>query len=476
MSNDLARREFLKRTGVAGAGALLSGCAESANPRFEISLFEADVTPDPDQHPLLAGNVSRSIADPLFVHGFVITGAGAPLVLAAVDWCEIRNDSYERWRSLLAAAAGTTKERVLVTCLHQHDAPYTDRVAQSLMEQHSVPGAVCDVEFEDRIIERVASALTEGMAASRPITHLGLGQAKAEELASSRRYVLEDGTVSWGRGSTTRDPQVRAQPEGLIDSWVKTISFWEEDEPVAALSCYAIHPMSYYGDGDISADFVGMARSMRQKDTPATKQIYVSGCSGDLTAGKYNDGNRENRPIFAERLHKAMADAWEATQKFALGAIEFRASQMRMPPRESPGYAPDDYQRTIADDSKPFRDRWAAALGLSWLERYNAGHAIDVPVIEFGGDFAGGFGPDYRSAQLALLPAESFVQYQLWAQQMRPDSLVMVMGYGECAPGYIPTAKDAAEGYDDHYSWIAFPECEQTIRTALQEALTTNDT
>ena len=34
-------------------------------------------------------------------------------------------------------------------------------------------------------------------------------------------------------------------------------------------------------------------------------------------------------------------------------------------------------------------------------------------------------------AQLVLLPAESYVEYQLLAQKLRPDDFVLVMGYGE---------------------------------------------
>jgi len=45
------------------------------------------------------------------------------------------------------------------------------------------------------------------------------------------------------------------------------------------------------------------------------------------------------------------------------------------------------------------------------------------------------------------------------------------LGYGECAPGYIPTAQAASEGYHDLYSWIAFPECEGTMRQALKAVL-----
>ena len=84
---------------------------------------------------------------------------------------------------------------------------------------------------------------------------------------------------------------------------------------------------------------------------------------------------------------------------------------------------------------------------------------------------AGIGGAYFGGAHLVLLPAETFVQYQLWAQQMRPDSFVMTAGFGECAPGYIPTAQAASEGYEDHYSWIAFPECEAIMLNALRQVL-----
>ena len=61
--------------------------------------------------------LSKSIADPLEAHGLVVLGVGKPVVFVAVDWCEIRNDAYDRWRDALAEAAGTTAERVLVTAL-----------------------------------------------------------------------------------------------------------------------------------------------------------------------------------------------------------------------------------------------------------------------------------------------------------------------------------------------------------------------
>ena len=44
---------------------------------------------------------------------------------------------------------------------------------------------------------------------------------------------------------------------------LKTVSFWNGDAKLAALHYYATHPMSYYGDGLVTSDFVGLARAAR---------------------------------------------------------------------------------------------------------------------------------------------------------------------------------------------------------------------
>ena len=49
-------------------------------------------------------------------------------------------------------------------------------------------------------------------------------------------------------------------------------------------------------------------------------------------------------------------------------------------------------------------------MGLSWRERADAGDPIEIPCLDFG------------VAQWLLLPGESYVEFQLAAQRMRPDS------------------------------------------------------
>jgi hypothetical protein len=457
----VSRRDLGCRALGFAAGLGLAGeLAGAGAARYRLATFAADVTP-PLGHALMGGGIlpARTIDDPLFAHGFVLLGAGKPVVLAAVDWCEIRNDAHERWRAALAQAAQTSPERVLVTCIHQHDAPVADLEAQRILQQHKAAGSICDLDAHERTVQRVARAVRETLRSPRPITHLGMGQARVEQVASNRRYLGPDGKVAFGRTSATRDAFARGRPEGTIDPWLKTLSFWDGEQPVAALSCYATHPMSYYGKGGVSSDFPGLARKRRQADDPAVAQMYVSGCSGNVTAGKYNDGSPANRAVLADRLYQAMTAAWKATRRQPLQEITFRSVPLRLEPRNSPGFTVDDLEKRLVSDPRPF-GQCLAALGLSWRKRADAGFKLDVPILDLG------------PAQLLLLPAESYVEFQLLAQQLRRDSFVMTMGYGECAPGYIPIESAWAEGDSnlDVWCWVA-PGSERAMRAALTAAL-----
>ena len=44
--------------------------------------------------------------------GIVIRGSGDPIVLCAIDWLGVANESHDHFRDLLAAAAGTRRDRV----------------------------------------------------------------------------------------------------------------------------------------------------------------------------------------------------------------------------------------------------------------------------------------------------------------------------------------------------------------------------
>ena len=441
--------------------ALSIAAAFASSPaKYQLATFREEVT-IPLGHACMGGGVAPAseIVDPLFAHGVVLLGPDLPVVFVAVDWCEIRNDAYDHWRAALAEAAGTTRERVLVASVHQHDAPVVDYEAQRLLDTVGLDKSLCDVAFARECVSRVALALGRSLESARPVTHYGIGAARVEGVASNRRVVLPDGTVTYGRGSATRDPELRALPEGAIDPHLKTLSFWDGDVPVAAISAYASHPMSYYGKGGVSADFVGMARARRQAEMPEVFQMYFTGCSGDTTAGKFNDGDAANRPVLADRIYQGMVNAWKNTERHSLEQVAVRVAPLHLVPKSFGGYAEEDARATLANEAEKVFTRNLAAMALSYRKRAESGQAIDVPVVDFG------------KVRFLILPGESFVQYQLNAQEMSPTATVVTAGFGECAPGYIPTALASEEGYNDEsWCWVE-PGAEPLIMEALASSV-----
>ena len=196
----------------------------------------------------------------------------------------------------------------------------------------------------------------------------------------------------------------------------------------------------------------------RQADDAKVFQLYFSGCSGNVTAGKYNDGNADNRPVLADRIYQAMVAAWKNTKRHPLKQLSFTATPVRLEPRDTPGFTVADLTKKLADP-KPF-NQCLAALGLSWRKRADAGHKLVIPVLNLG------------AAQWVLMPGESYVEYQLLAQQLRPDSFVVVSGYGECATGYVPTEKAVEEGDSNLHDWCwVAPGAEKALTAALGKAL-----
>ncbi|HWB14199.1 MAG TPA: hypothetical protein VG826_33540 [Pirellulales bacterium] len=442
------------------AACQLGKPALAAESAYRIASFSADVT-IPLGHRCMGilPTKAQTIDDPLEANGFALLGPDKPVVFLALDWCEVRNGSYDQWRDALAATAGTTRERVLVCALHQHDAPVVDKGAQNLLDEVGLKGELFDPAFHTQCIERVQRALAASLKSPQAVTHVGIGQAKVEKVASSRRVVAADGRVNWNRYSASgADRFLSEAPEGEIDPYLKTISFWQNDTPLVALSAYATHPMSYYGRGGVSADFVGLARRRRARDDGRVAQIYVSGCSGDVTAGKYNDGTPLMRQLLAERIYQAMKRAWEGTERFPLEQAALRSAPLELPFHEGPEFSRSALETTLHDEQAAAGPRILAAMGLSSLERIARGQPIDLPCLDLG------------RVKIVLFPGETFVGYQLMAQRMAPGSFVLSIGYGECWPGYVPTRAAFDDQFNHDWRW-AGAGSEERIHEALERVL-----
>ena len=119
---------------------------------IRLCTFASDITP-PVGHPLCAGwyPPARAIGGPLQALGLILMAAGEPpVVLCALDWAELSNGDYDRWRADLARAVGTDPGRVAVHCTHAHDTPWPDRDAQDILDAHHRPDVVMAGDWAER--------------------------------------------------------------------------------------------------------------------------------------------------------------------------------------------------------------------------------------------------------------------------------------------------------------------------------------
>lgn len=464
-TDSMHRREWTVGAAAALCNGLSSQSAKSqaggkdlASSAFALAAFSADVTPCMGS-PLCGGWIQSALAvdDPLLARGIVLLGAEQPIVLCAVDWCENRNGAYDAWRKGLAAAVGTIESRVAVQCLHQHNAPFCDLEADRLLQDAPSPFSTLDRPSFDRAIQQTSAAAKRALLDAKPITHVGTGSAVVEQVASSRRILGADGRIRFVRYSATKDEKVRAQPEGTIDRVLRTVTFWRDDEPVAALHYYATHPMSYYGDGRITSDFCGLARAEMQRAWPTTAQVYFTGCAGDVTAGKYNDGAAANRSVLSRRMLQAMQASFLSTRRSPLEKLTWRTAAAKFAARSEPEFLCERNRRVLADPKAAKVARAAAAIQLSWLSRIE--RPIDIACL------------DLETAKILHLPGEPFIDYQLRGQELDRDHFVCVAGYGDGGPGYIPTERAYAEGGYEPTVAYAHPSCERILKAAMADVL-----
>jgi hypothetical protein len=403
---------------------------------LSIATFKVDVTPPPGS-PLCDALVppAKGVNDPLTARGIILQAdEQKPVVLVAVDWVGIGNEGHDAWCQAIADACKTPVDRVCVHALHQHDAPGCDFLAERIAAEAGLSGKLFPVEFDREAIKRVAGAAAEAQQHLEKVSAVGYGKGIVEKVASNRRILGPDGKVKYVRYTATKDPKLQEAPEGTIDPYVRLVSFWNGDQPLAVISYFATHPQSYYYTQMCSADFVGMGRDEAEAAEKCGLHIHFNGAGGNVGAGKYNDGSHENRAVLAHRLADGMKRAWDDTKKIDTDKLSFdwATREVRLPVAD--WYNEQEQNAILHNEKEVELNRLKAARNIAWAERAKEGPPIVVARLRLG------------PIDILQMPGELFVEYQLAAQKMRPDAFVCMAAYGDYGPGYIGTAEAYAQG------------------------------
>lgn len=443
---------------IAHCGTFAVAATEPSAGPLKLAVFAVDASPAVGSP--LAYDPTKGVVHPLSCRGVVLIGGAKPVVLCALDWIGIANDSQVEFRKALAEAAGTDPRWVAVHTLHQHDAPACDFTTERLLAGRGDTHEVLDGAFAREVIARAAEAVRKAIPSARVVSHLGVGQAEVEKVASNRRILGPDGKVAHVRWTACKEPEVRDKPVGVIDPMLKMITFWDGPKPIAALTYYATHPQSYYRTGLANPDFPGIARDAREKAT-GIPHIHFDGAGGNIGAGKWNDGSPENRQVLADRVGAGMTKALAATVKTPITAADLGWEYVPVALPPAPHLVEKELAAALDRPGTPIRERAVTATELAWLRRCLAGDTIDVSCLKLS------------NARLLHLPGELFVEYQLAAQKLRPDLFVAMAAYGDYAMGYIGTEIAYPQGgYETGpKASLVAPEVEKVLMAAITRLL-----
>ncbi len=461
MQIGINRRQFVTVTAGTGLAHVIASqpmSAADSTENLRLGRFRFDVTP-PAGHSLCGGWIKpvTGVDDPLEAVGYVLQGAGKPIVICAVDWTGLLNSAHRQWRQALADAAGTSIDRVAVQCVHQHNAPFACMDAeQIILEQGDLPHII-EPQFFQTCLTAARKAVSQAIAETVPVTHIGRGQARVSKVASNRRIIGLDGKLISQRGSSSRDPKHHRYPEGLIDPMLKTIAFYNGDKKLVASHFYACHPMSYYGDGRVSADFCGLARKQRQSQEPDCLHLYFNGCGGNIGAGKYNDGSKQARLDLTRRMFDGIVASEADLNPQPIRQLAWQTHDIL--PALNPTFDESELMAGISNRENKIVARNRPSYAVAFIRRINARLPITLSSLHV------------NDVSLMHLPAECFIEYQLRAQAAAPDRFIACAAYGDGGPWYIPTKESYPQGGYAVSVAMCGPEMDSILSNGIQTLL-----
>lgn len=417
--------------------------ALAAGSPLRVAAFRADATPAMGE-PLIWVDPTKEVLDPLWAKGVVIDGPGGRVVLCALDWCGIGGYVHRLFRDKLARGAGTSADRVAVQTVHQHTAPYIEGGGYELMSRLKNPPLMMSRRFLEDVTDRLAKAVAEAAGRLQPFDGVGVGLSRPERVGSARRLMVNGKVVArWS--STAKNPELAALPEGDIDNRLRTVTLFNGDKPLVRLHYYASHPQTFCCTGQVSADFVGAAREAVEK-AEGVPQIYFTGCGGETTVGKYNDGGIEARNGLARRMEAAMRASIASTRTGPAGSMDWKSVELRLPPKQ--GAAPEWPPKDLASINGSIIYRRAIAAAFP-----SRREPLTVSCLRLGG------------VRIVHLPGEPLLEFQRYA----PEAIVV--GYGDIAPGYLCPDKAYREGGYEPSAANAGPGTEAAVKRAMSEVL-----
>jgi hypothetical protein len=438
----------------ATAFLALSAFSWADSPDFRAGAAKVNITPE---GPIwLSGYAARTrpsegIARPLYARALAIESPkGGRIVFVSTDLIGLPRSITDAVSAALQRKFRLDRAELVFNSSHTHTGPMLNRNLSVMEPEDAAERARIRTYSESlpaRLEEVVRAALSELRPASLAFEYGKTG------FAANRRVITPTG-VTGG-----------VNPNGPVDHRVPVLRVVQPNGKVLAiLFGYACHNTTLTAEfHQISGDYAGEAAANLETGFPGSIALFFELCAGDQ-----NPNPRSRSELIAEHgksLSSEVSRVVRSVMSPVRGKIRgsFRLIELPFAP-----HTREQYVREAASEDK-FKARRARGM----LAKYDAREeprslSYPVQVVRFDQGFT-----------LIALGGEVVVDYALWSYAKFPSERLMVAGYSNDVPCYIPSVRILQEGgYEAETSMIYYgqpgrftEEVESRIQDAIAEGI-----
>lgn len=393
----------------------------------------------------------QEVFDPPFVRVLALQDGGEPVLLLSTDLIGLQQRNQRDVKSVLSAATGVPRDRVVAHATHSHESP-TVHVANNVpLEPYGLQFA--DPKYYRLFLDGAAEAARQAVAGMFD-ADASWGRGRVSGVASNRRILNEQGKARL-RGSRP-DAEMRSHPEGDFDPWVRVLRLSEAggSREVLLLN-YCCHPTAAGGDEEwyVTADFPGETMRLLEAERPGRACTYFTGPCGNINPGKYvGDGQepadriRDVR-LLGGRLAEGVRAALRDLEPIEGEGLHFATRPVRMPIREE---VPERAELESELEAAVAVYRQAKAQG----RRLPGGGEIRrlAHKLQLRAHTDDGFLPTEVAAlrwgdfAAAFLPGECFLEIARDIWDRFPDLKLVPVAAVDYTLGYVPTPETYEQG------------------------------
>lgn len=329
---------------------------------------------------------------------------------------------------------------------HTHTGPVV-RGNLSVMESQQSPHREALAAYRQALAQKLFDVIGAALADLAPAeVAIGYGEA---HFGVNRRQFTEKGVIIGVNPAGPRDPRVPVVRVSSPAGKVRAILFG-----------YACHNTTLTAEFyQLSGDYAGYAQAELEKEFPGAVALFVQLCGGD------QNPHPRSRLEYAEQHGRALAAEAARVARGPMQPVAGRiqaAYQLAALP-----FAPhtrDQFEQELKDPNV-FRQR-RAALMLKLYDERREPRQLRYPVqaVRVENGFT-----------LIALGGEVVVDYALWAYRTWPRERLIVAGYSNDVPCYVPSARVLREGgYEAVDSMIYYGQpgpFTEEVEARVQEAV-----